>query len=402
MSVVEEKLLPKAPSVDTVKITTTKTSLSKFIDEKASSHTISLGEKLRPKTPILSTPSKISVLTEREFQDKISDITLSIDNLKFSGKDFLNSIRNNPICRVKCMNFHNLDCLLNDKNLENDLNFVVEDFFKALDRVIRRSINNENTKVEYVQKKLKSLLINVLPQNFEIRASQIRELAIDTEDLLQNAVDQVFKKAVEEPKSCAAYTLLCKQLSTMEVISENKSVTFGQLLLNRCQNEVEKQIAHENALVKKAKESHEICELKKEKKEREPSLILEPGKSIRSIDIIRFVGELFIQDMIGCKMVDVCIKHLLNVVSEENLECLCDFLRRVGKVLELQKINLAGTFKKIQTLVVENSSLSPKLRFKLLNLIILHDNSWVPPEENFSPKIKKEIAPETEKLIIRL
>lgn len=324
-----------------------------------------------------------------------SNLTNKFETTQFSNKDFINSLKNNPIFKAKSSEFEHLDNFLSDPRSETTVNTIVEDFFKSLDGAIKKIRDNEQTKAEYIHKKVKSLFTNVTPQNFEWRINRMQELEIDSEEILLDVVDQAYTRAVTEPKTSLGYALLCKQLSNIEVInSEGKIITFGQLFINRCQNELEKILGDENALMRKITEFKGCTDFNNDK---ELEIISEEVKISRTKlhQIVRFIGELFNLGMIASKTIDQIIRHLMLQVSEENLECLCDFLTIVGKEFEMKKANLSVYFKKLQTFIIEKGLISPRLRMRLLNLIILRDNNWILSCRERDQEIKKEDTQES-------
>lgn len=57
----------------------------------------------------------------------------------------------------------------------------------------------------------------------------------------------------------------------------------------------------------------------------------------KSVGNIRFLGELFKQNMLTVNIMMKCLENLLENKDEERLECLCKLLSTIGKELELDK-----------------------------------------------------------------
>lgn len=70
---------------------------------------------------------------------------------------------------------------------------------------------------------------------------------------------------------------------------------------------------------------------------------------VKSVGNIRFIGELFKQQMLTVNIMLRCINILLDNKDEDSLECLCKLLTTIGKDLEHQKKqDLAKYFEKMQ------------------------------------------------------
>lgn len=91
-----------------------------------------------------------------------------------------------------------------------------------------------------------------------------------------------------------------------------------------------------------------------------------------------------------------CIRHLLNQVDEENLECLCKLLTTIGKVLESKNTDLADYFKQMQQIANRKGKISSRIRFMLQDVIDLRENKWVPRRDDSNPKTMDQIQKEAE------
>ncbi|OXU20120.1 hypothetical protein TSAR_003535 [Trichomalopsis sarcophagae] len=190
--------------------------------------------------------------------------------------------------------------------------------------------------------------------------------------------------AVDEPNFSVAYALMCKELSNMEVTGadagDSSSANFRKLILTRCQTEFEKNTVDENARNEKLREIDECTDLEKKK---ELQIIFEEEERrirVKSVGNIRFIGELFKQNMLTCKIMHQCIRHLLTQIDEENLECLCKLLTTIGKVLEDKQIDLSDHFKQMQQIANQKGKM----------------NKWIPRRDDSNPKTMDQIQKEAE------
>ncbi|XP_018310544.1 eukaryotic translation initiation factor 4 gamma isoform X4 [Mycetomoellerius zeteki] len=264
----------------------------------------------------------------------------------------------------------------------------------------------EEAKTEALYKRVRSVLNKLTPQKFNTLVEQVRNLPIDTQERLQGVINLVFEKAVDEPSFSVEYALLCKELAQMEVAGyegQDNSVSFKKLIITRCQKEFEKNPIDDVARNRKLKEIDDCIDSEKKK---ELQLALEEEERrirIKSVGNIRFIGELYRQQILTTKIMHRCIRHLLDQNDEDNLECLCKLLTTIGKDLELkgQQANteeMQEYFNRMQELVARkgHSKISSRIRFMLQDVIDLRANKWIPRRNENNPKTIDQIQKEAE------
>jgi translation initiation factor 4G len=174
------------------------------------------------------------------------------------------------------------------------------------------------------------------------------------------------------------------------------AANFRKLILTRCQTEFEKNTVDENARCEKLKEIEE-CTDPERKKELQVNFDDEERRiRVKSLGNIRFIGELFKQNMLTSKIMYQCIRHLLKQVDEENLECLCKLLTTIGKVLESKTTDLSEYFKQMQQIANRKGKISSRIRFMLQDVIDLRGNKWIPRRDDSNPKTMDQIQREAE------
>ncbi|XP_018344628.1 PREDICTED: eukaryotic translation initiation factor 4 gamma 3 isoform X1 [Trachymyrmex septentrionalis] len=264
----------------------------------------------------------------------------------------------------------------------------------------------EEAKSEALYKRVRSVLNKLTPQKFSTLVEQVRSLPIDTQERLQGVINLVFEKAVDEPSFSVEYALLCKELAQMEVAGyegQDSSVSFKKLIITRCQKEFEKNPIDDVARNRKLKEIDDCHDLEKKK---ELQLALEEEERrirVKSVGNIRFIGELYRQQILTTKIMHRCIRHLLDQNDEDNLECLCKLLTTIGKDLELkgQQANtdeMQEYFNRMQEIVARkgHSKISSRIRFMLQDVIDLRANKWIPRRNDNNPKTIDQIQKEAE------
>ncbi len=209
-------------------------------------------------------------------------------------------------------------------------------------------------------KQVRSLLNKLTLEKFDKIFVQIIAIDLSTVDILRGVVDEVFEKALFEPKFSSMYAELCKRLdiSTKEMLqkanfpdAKGKPLTFRKILLKNCQDEFTRfSNAGAEGLQEKKDEAtrsedpDELKELtpeereKKEKLEKEEANLAATRAKRRMLANVRFIGELYIKDLISESIIHKsCVQPLLRLgiskKEEDVLEALCKLLASTGMKL---------------------------------------------------------------------
>lgn len=138
-----------------------------------------------------------------------------------------------------------------------------------------------------------------------------------------------------------------------------------------------------------------------QEKKKELILLLEEDDRrdrLKSVGNVKFIGELFKEQMLTANIMVRCLQNLIDKIEEENLECLCKLLITIGKDLEVtKKINLDSFFDKMQSIVdTKRNKISSRVRFMLQDVIELRCNKWVPRRTDLKPTTMKQVQTEAE------
>lgn len=291
------------------------------------------------------------------------------------------------------------------------------------------SPDSDENNIEMLCKKVRGILNKLTPEKFEPLLEQIQALNIGTQEKLTSVISLVFEKAIDEPNFAEAYAMLCKNLTKPIEEAEKKEredgknmgdkpseqkaqLTFKKELVNKCQKEFDNHVADENAMQTKLtpfKNDLNNCTDPNRKMELRAQLDEEERKlRRRSVGTVRFIGELYRQGMLTTNIMDYCITTLLNIRTEEKLECLCKLLTTVGHKME-EKTGQASVDKKnyrdlnphFQTMqsIADNkkqNKISSRVRFMLLDVIELRKRTWVSRRNDYNPKTMGQIQKEAE------
>ncbi|XP_060516621.1 eukaryotic translation initiation factor 4 gamma 1 isoform X2 [Cylas formicarius] len=259
-------------------------------------------------------------------------------------------------------------------------------------------ISEDEKKTEKLYKKVRSVLNKLTPQKFDTLVAQVRALEIDTKEKLNRVIDLVFDKAIDEPNFSVAYARMCNELQIMSVSgSEDKKGTFKTLLITRCQKEFEKQSIDETERANRVKIIDECTDPEKKKELTFDLEEYDRRLRMKSVGTIRFIGELFKQQMLTTNIMKRCLQTLLDNNDEESLECLCKLLTTIGKELESKKVDMKSIFDEMKKIVDNRQQkVSSRIRFMLQDVIELRDSNWVSRRGDSNPKTIDQIQKEAE------
>lgn len=269
---------------------------------------------------------------------------------------------------------------------------------------------SDTNRIEVLCKRVRGILNKLTPTNFDSLLQELKTLNIDTQEKLSNVISLIIDKAADEPIYSSLYAMLCQKLGEMFQNGSTKQTTksrrkassprelslliFKKELLNKCQREFDDRIANENFInsqllplqneLNEAKDYHRKVELAAKLVEEEHKL------RRRSVGIVRFIGELYKQNLILTSIMEWCIKALLKIRTEEKLEYLCQLLTTVGQQMELKTHDdehdrkycrdLTAYFQTMQQVAYdrEQRHIRNRIRFMLMDLIELRENNWMP------------------------
>ena len=234
---------------------------------------------------------------------------------------------------------------------------------------------------DVVQRKVKSNLNKMTPNNFDKITIQILEISAQSKDendgrTLRQVIQLTFEKATDEAHWAEMYAQFCKRMlesMSPEVKDENirdkkgevvhGGALFRKYLLNRCQEEFERGWKL-NIGDKPEGETEEATMLSDQ-------YYLEAAAKRRGLGLVRFIGELYKLGMLTERIMHECVKKLVDyegMPDEAEVESLTSLLKTIGQPLDSTEKGpkmMDAYFSKINEMVAIDG-LPSRLRFMLM------------------------------------
>ena len=239
---------------------------------------------------------------------------------------------------------------------------------------------------DVVQRKVKSNLNKMTPNNFAKISGQILEIAGQSKDesdgrTLRQVIQLTFEKATDEAHWAQMYAEFCKRMlefMSPEIKDENildkagnvvvGGALFRKYLLNRCQTEFER--GWKMDLPDKPEgESKEEVMLSDE-------YYVAAAAKRRGLGLVRFIGELYKLGMLTERIMHQCVHKLVDyegMPDEAEVESLTSLLKTIGQNLDANDRGVAmmnAYFERIKAMI-ETEGLPSRLRFMLMVSTVL-------------------------------
>ncbi|XP_063714279.1 eukaryotic translation initiation factor 4 gamma 1-like [Symsagittifera roscoffensis] len=247
------------------------------------------------------------------------------------------------------------------------------------------------TKHETVRRKTMSILNRLTPENFFSLSQEMTSLDIDSDDLLDDVIEIWHSKACTEPHYAEMYATLFSQHFSNGSSHDPNSVLARKSMLNRCQNEFNKEMVSEveQEALKLLIKSNQTC--KNKKHEAHHCLDDIRRSKQKYLGNICFIGELFKLDLLTPKIMHSIIETLLNTHDEFSFECASRLLSIVGHKLDhdLTSLLMDQYFHRVLEIMFLDTT-SKRIRFMLQDVIELRQNDWE-PRRLTGPKTIEEV-----------
>lgn len=234
---------------------------------------------------------------------------------------------------------------------------------------------------DVVQRKVKSNLNKMTPNNFDKISDQILAIAGQSKDetdgrTLRQVIQLTFEKATDEAHWAQMYAEFCKrmlesmspEIKDLSVLDKRDNVVVGgalfrKYLLTRCQEEFER--GWKIDLPQKPEgEPTEAVMLSDE-------YYIAAAAKRRGLGLVRFIGELYKLNMLTERIMHECVKKLVDyegTPDEAEVESLTSLLKTIGENLdstERGRPMMDAYFKRISAMI-ETPDLPSRLKFMLM------------------------------------
>ena len=244
---------------------------------------------------------------------------------------------------------------------------------------------------DVVQRKVKSNLNKMTPNNFDKITVQILDISSQSKDesdgrTLRQVIQLTFEKATDEAHWAEMYAQFCKRMlesMSPEIKDENildkkgevvhGGALFRKYLLNRCQEEFER--GWKLDLGNKPEGETEEAKMLSDEYYREAAA------KRRGLGLVRFIGELYKLGMLTERIMHECVKKLVDyegMPDEAEVESLTNLLRTIGQPLDSTNNGpkmMDAYFMKINEMIVIEG-LPSRLRFMLMDIVDLRKKNW--------------------------
>ena len=244
---------------------------------------------------------------------------------------------------------------------------------------------------DVVQRKVKSNLNKMTPNNFDKISGQILAIAHQSKDetdgrSLRQVIQLTFEKATDEAHWAEMYAQFCRRmLDSMSPEIKDESIfdkkgeviaggaLFRKYLLTRCQTEFE-QGWKINLPEKPEGETKEAVLLSDE-------YYIAAAAKRRGLGLVRFIGELYKLNMLTERIMHECVKKLVDYEStpdEAEVESLTSLLKTIGGQLDGSEKGhqmMDVYFTRINQMIAL-PDLPSRLRFMLMDTIDLRKAGW--------------------------
>lgn len=276
-------------------------------------------------------------------------------------------------------------------------------------------------------KQVRSLLNKLTLEKFDRIFDQIIAIDLSSYDVLVGVVKEIFEKTLFEPKFSDMYAELCSRLdTTLQPILSKKSdpndqLNFRRILLNNCKEEFVR-FANSSKPTEptskgdqsdsgdKSGDDSKSSTVDEEKAGEEADIdkleadLRASNAKRRMLANVRFIGELFLKDLISETIIHKqCIQKLLQLAletkEEDVLEAMCKLISKTGAKLSAN-VNAKGHIERYFQLLVQLSrdqKVPARIRFMIQDLLEQRDNDWKVRREEAGAKTIAEIHRDIEK-----
>ncbi|CAK0843196.1 unnamed protein product [Prorocentrum cordatum] len=252
--------------------------------------------------------------------------------------------------------------------------------------------------LETLRRDVNSLLNKVCPEKFGTVVEKLTAIRVESTEALEIVIELIFKKALSEPHYSETYADLVFSLRSafpeFPAPDGGKPMTFKSSVLHICQAEFEELLA-----------APEPSESERAGRQGEDLEALCQERRGRMRANMRFVGHLFLRQLLSAKVVGGILRELVlcdmeDVAPQEHaLECAHELLNSVGLTLESMpfgQVALPVVFGRLRSLKARKGAdgkgiYSKRMQFMIQDLIDTREAGWTRKVFRSSAKTIEEI-----------
>jgi cold shock CspA family protein len=252
--------------------------------------------------------------------------------------------------------------------------------------------NSERSRPEQLKRTVQSLVNKICPENIQTVCARIAsEAEVHNAEELELVVRIVVKKALMEVHYSETYADLVYHLAAVlpkfPSSVAGKSVTVKSILLNVCQDEYDDMRARFQPGSKPV-DMDTCCDWSELK--------------ARFLANMRFIGNLFLRQLVSIRLILAILADLLDVDSPEEhaIECVCQLLLSIGYTLEsipVGKAFLSQVIARLEGLKEPNNcTYSKRMKFCIQDLLEVRAAGWAKKTFKGLAQTKMEIKQKQE------
>lgn len=233
----------------------------------------------------------------------------------------------------------------------------------------QRDHESENDSV----KKANAILNKLTLEKFDRLSDKFIDILVNNEEKIEEIVKGLFNKAIDEEFFAIIYARLCRKVADIKKEDNTPLIAgFKKIILTQCQKEFEN--ASSNCAIDLSNDTESEYKLMKIKR--------------HMLGNIKFIGELFKQDLVTDRILRRCIKHLMPNIraDEESMENLCKLLETSGKKLDndINKKNISREVNELKKCFIlmnnisQRDGLSLRIKFLITDILELRERNWKP------------------------
>lgn len=245
-------------------------------------------------------------------------------------------------------------------------------------------IGATHTRSADLKRQVNSLLNKVCPDNLGRIVEQMARVSLASAEELELVISVLFQAAIANTHYVETYTDMVfalrsnyPEFPTPNGALKARPISFTRILLNTCQQEFE-------SITESIEPSPEDIAGESSRGD------LADRRKARSLATMRFIGHLFLRDLITVKVLDQILSELLHPrpphgesPEERTVECACELLTAVGCTLENTPTGrqlLHRTLARLADLkkprVNDGGGFPKRIQFRIDDLLDLQRNGW--------------------------